>query len=132
MRVVIGRDPASGCSVQRSFTIRGDRDHAEHRRIELVADFGIDPRLLYAYGLIVRDLLTRWVRAGHAWKPSTLIAYGNCVTHLSADPIGALHLRAVTPQAVYRSIGRWREGGVGPGDGVGAHKDLGCCIDVGG
>ena len=67
VRVVIGRDPASGGSVQRSFTIRGDAERAEQRRRELVADFGIDPTLLHVSGLTVRELLTRWVRAGHSW-----------------------------------------------------------------
>ncbi len=58
VRVVIGRDPASGSSVQRSFTIRGDREHAEQRRRELIADYGIDPVLLHVSGLTVRELLT--------------------------------------------------------------------------
>lgn len=44
VRVVVGRDPATGLSVQRSFTVRGDASHAEARRRELVADFGIDLR----------------------------------------------------------------------------------------
>lgn len=50
---MVGRDPATGCSVQRSFTVHGDAEHAEARRRELVADFGVDLSVLYASGVSV-------------------------------------------------------------------------------
>jgi hypothetical protein len=71
VRVVVGRDPVTGASVQRSFTVRGDVAHAEARRRVLVADYGLDLSLVHASAMTVGELLTRWLRAGHAWKPST-------------------------------------------------------------
>jgi len=53
----------------------GDADHAEARRRELVADYGVDLSVLHASGVTVGELLTRWFAAGHAWKPSTRIGY---------------------------------------------------------
>jgi hypothetical protein len=44
IRIVVGREPVTGVSVQRSFTVRGDGAHAEARRRELVADYGLDSR----------------------------------------------------------------------------------------
>jgi hypothetical protein len=41
VRVVVGFDPVHRRSVQRSFTVHGDRGSAERRRADLVADFGV-------------------------------------------------------------------------------------------
>jgi hypothetical protein len=60
VRVVVGRDPASGAGVQRSFTVRGDAELAEARRRELVADYGLDLSVLHASGITVGELLIRW------------------------------------------------------------------------
>jgi integrase len=112
VRVVVGRDPLTGNSVQRSFTVRGDTEHAEARRRELVADHGIDLSVLHASGLTVGELLTRWFAAGHAWKPSTRIGYDCDVRALCADPIANLRLCSLDLAAMHRVVGRWQATGV--------------------
>ena len=109
---MVGRDPATGASVQRSFTIRGDAAHAEARRRELVADYGIDLSVLHASGMTVGELLSRWLRAGHAWKPSTVISYEFDVRALRADAIASDRLCAVNAVAMHRTVGRWQRTGV--------------------
>jgi hypothetical protein len=62
VRVVVGRDPLTGNSVQRSFTVRGDAEHAEARRRELVADHAtrpVDPPCLGHHGWRPSDSLVR-------------------------------------------------------------------------
>jgi len=112
VRVVVGRDPLTGQSVQRSFTVRGDATHAEARRRELVADYGVDVSLLHASGVSVGELLTRWFGAGHAWKPSTRIGYDCDVRALCADPIANLRLCSLDLAAMHRVVGRWQATGV--------------------
>lgn len=112
IRVVVGREPATGRSVQRSFTVRGDAEHAEARRRELVADYAVDLSVLHASGLAVGELLTRWFAAGHAWKPSTRIVYDCDLRALRADPLAVVRLCALDPAVVYRAIDRWRTSGV--------------------
>jgi integrase len=112
VRVVVGRDPLTGRSVQRSFTVRGDAEHAERRRSELVADYGIDLSVLHASGITVGELLTRWFGAGHVWKPSTRIVYDCDVRALCADPIAVVRLCSLDSAAMHRVIGRWQATGV--------------------
>jgi integrase len=112
VRVVVGRDPRTGRSVQRSFTVRGDTEHAEARRRELVADYGIDLTMLHASGLTVGELLTRWYAAGHAWKPSTRIGYDSDVRAVCADPIASLRLCSLDTAAMSRVTSRWQATGV--------------------
>jgi hypothetical protein len=47
VRVVVGNDPTTGVSKQRSFTVNGE-DVVRERRRELVAQFGVDRRAIYA------------------------------------------------------------------------------------
>lgn len=112
VRVVVGRDPTTGRSVQRSFTVRGDAEHAEARRRELVVDFGVDLSMLHASGLTVGELLTRWFAAGHAWKPSTRIVYDCDVRALRADPIATVRLCSLDQAVMHRAVGRWQATGV--------------------
>ena len=112
VRVVVGRDLATGRSVQRSFTVRGDPEHAETRRRELVAGYGVDLSVLHASGLTVGELLTRWYAAGHAWKPSTRIGYDCDVRALCVDPISSLRLCSLDTPAMYRVTSRWQATGV--------------------
>jgi integrase len=112
VRVVVGRDPLTGSSVQRSFTVRGDAEHADARRRELVADYGVDLSVLHASGVTVGELLTRWFAAGHAWKPSTRIGYECDVRVLCADPIANLRLCSLDLAAMHRVVGRWQATGV--------------------
>jgi integrase len=112
VRVVVGRDPQTENSVQRSFTVRGDAEHAEARRRELVADHGIDVSVLHASGITVRQLLTRWLAAGQAWKPSTRIGYDCDVRALCNDPIASLRLCSLDLAGTHRVVGRWQAKGV--------------------
>jgi hypothetical protein len=112
VRVVVGRDPLTGKSVQHSFTVRGDVEYAESRRQELVADYGVDLSALHASGLTDADVLTRWFSAGHAWKPATRIVYDCDVRALCADPVGQVRLCALDPAAMHRAVGRWQATGV--------------------
>jgi integrase len=112
VRVVVGRNPATGRSVQRSFTVRGDAEHAEARRRELVTDYGVDLSVLHASGMTVGELLTRWFAAGHVWKPSTRIVYDSDVRALRSDPIASVRLCSLDPAVMHRVIGRWRATGV--------------------
>jgi hypothetical protein len=108
IRIVVGREPVTGVSVQRSFTVRGDGAHAEARRRELVADYGLDLSLLHASGMTVGELLTRWLRAGHSWKSSTVISYESDARALRADAIASVRLCAVNAASLHRTIGRWQ------------------------
>jgi hypothetical protein len=47
VRVVVGDDPATGVSKQRSFAVYGDEGMVRDRRRELVAQFGVDRSALY-------------------------------------------------------------------------------------
>ena len=91
--------------------MRGDAEHAEARRRELVADHGVDLSFLYASGVTVEELLGRWVRAMHGWKPSTLIGYESTVRFLRADSIGSVRLCSLRTSVLYRSIARWQSAG---------------------
>jgi len=73
VRVVVGNDPVTGVSRQRSFTVHGDEEFVRERRRELVGQFGVDRSALYwpAAGWTVAELLVRFVAAEHAWSPAT-------------------------------------------------------------
>jgi hypothetical protein len=92
--------------------MRGDADHAEARRRELVADYGIDLSVLHASGVTVGELLTRWFAAGHAWEPSTRIGYDHDVRALGHDPIALVRLCSFDQAAMHRAIRRWQATGV--------------------
>ncbi|MGH3712133.1 MAG: hypothetical protein ACRDT4_01505 [Micromonosporaceae bacterium] len=55
VRVVVGRDPATGRSLQRSFTVRGDVEQVQARRRELVADYGVAVPMAPAAGVTVAE-----------------------------------------------------------------------------
>ena len=77
IRVVVGFDPIHSRSVQRSFTVHGDKEAAEQRRRELVDDFGIS-RIAFASEasrLTVAELLERFFAAPHLWKPATVASH---------------------------------------------------------
>jgi hypothetical protein len=79
IRVVVGFDPIRARSLQRSFTVRGDAEQAEHSRQELVEDFGVS-RVLFsgaAAGLTVADLLNEWLTAPHLWKRATVVSHAS-------------------------------------------------------
>jgi hypothetical protein len=77
VRVVVGNDPATGVSKQRSFTVYGDEDVGRERRRELVAQFGVDRSALYcrAAGWTVAELLDRFPgRGSHVGAGDAVVA----------------------------------------------------------
>jgi hypothetical protein len=88
IRVVVGFDPIHSRSVQRSFTVHGDKEAAEQRRRELVDDFGIS-RIAFASEasrLTVAELLERFLAAPHLWKPATVASHQHVIRALVEDP----------------------------------------------
>lgn len=113
IRVVVGNVPVTGRSVQRSFTVHGDADHAWERRRELVARFGLDRRLLYcrAASWTLAQLLERFLEGEHGWKPATFTSNRSVAKFLTADPIGAVPLVSLDATAVEQRFGAWRAAG---------------------
>jgi hypothetical protein len=113
VRVVVANDPVTGRSVQRSFTVRGDREFAEARRRELVERFGLDRGALYceAARWSVAELLNRWVEAEHQWRPATRSSHESVVRFLHQDRLGGRGLAVLAPRHVEDAFARWRAAG---------------------
>jgi hypothetical protein len=113
IRVVVGFDPVHSRSVQRSFTVHGDKEAAELRRRELVDDFGISRTALAseASRLTVAELLERFFAAPHLWKPATVASHRHVVRALVEDSLGRRRLVALTPGDVRAAICRWEAAG---------------------
>ena len=113
IRVVVGFDPVHLRSVQRSFTVHGDEEAAEHRRRELVDDFGISRIALAseASRLTVAELLERFFAAPHLWKPATVVSHRHVIRSLVEDALGRRRLVALTPGDVRAAICRWQSAG---------------------
>ena len=92
--MVVGFDPGHGRSCQRSFTIHGDAEYAQRRRRELVDLWGVTRVAITSAGarLTTADLLDRYRRAPHLWKPATVISHASVLKALVADPIGRRRL----------------------------------------
>jgi len=113
IRVVVANDQLTGHSVQRSFTIHGDRATAEEHREVLVERFGVDRRALYCEGArwSVAELLTRFIDAAHQWRPATRVSHTSVVRFLTGDALGAVGVAALAPMMVDEAIQRWRRSG---------------------
>jgi len=111
IRIVVGFDPVRGRSVQRSFTVRGDREHAEARRRELVADVGIIRVDVTALGgrMTVGELLERFLAGSLAWQPATLASHRHVVGTLLADRLAQRRLAALSPGYLRATIRRWQQ-----------------------
>jgi integrase len=114
IRVVVGFDASQGHSAQRSFTVRGDAEYAEQRRRELVELWGVTRVDVTSEGawMTVSDLLDRYVRGPHLWKPATVISHSSVVRSVRADPIAGRRLVTLTAGDVRGAICRWQETGV--------------------
>jgi integrase len=113
VRVVVGNDPATGASKQRSFTVFGDEQLVRDRRRELVAQFGVDRSAMYcrAAGWTVAELLERFLAAEHAWSPATRSSHASMARWLMTEPVGAAGVAVLTPQLVDARISAWRRAG---------------------
>jgi integrase len=113
VRVVVANDPATGRSVQRSFTVHGDHQRVEERRRDLVARFGLDRSTLYcrAAGWSLGELLERFMAAEHLWKPSTRSSHASVVRFLASEPVGRVGVAALTPQGLDGRLSAWRSAG---------------------
>jgi integrase len=114
IRVVVGYDPARGRSVQRSFTVHGDSDHAQQRREDLVDDVGVTRVDLTTAGgrMTLGELVERFARAPHSWRPATVTSHRNVLQALLADPLSRRRLTTLTPADVHATIGRWQQAGL--------------------
>lgn len=113
IRVVVGSDLVSGASVQRSFTVHGDRDRAEARRAELVAGHAVHRRSVasQAARITVGELLDSFVHAPNSWRPATRFTNQHIARSLAGDRLLAQRLAMVTPSAVEAAIARWQAAG---------------------
>ena len=111
--MVVGNDPATGVSKQRSFTVCGDEDFVRERRRELVAQFGVDRSALFcrAAGWAVAELLERFLAADHTWAPATRSSHTSVARWLAAEPIGSAGVAVLTPQLIEARIAAWRRAG---------------------
>jgi hypothetical protein len=100
--------------VQRSFTVHGDADFAELRRRELVDSWGVTRVALPSEGarLTVGELLDRYRRAPHLWKPATAVSHASVLQSLIADPIAGRRLLTLGAGDARAAISRWQEAGV--------------------
>jgi hypothetical protein len=110
IRVVVGFDPGNGRSCQRSFSVHGDAEYAQRRRRELVDLWGVSRVAITSEGarLTTADLLDRYRRAPHLWKPATMISHASVLKALVADPIGRRRLINLTAGDVRAAISRWQ------------------------
>jgi integrase len=113
IRVVVANDQLTGRSVQRSFTVRGDREVVEARRRDLVERFGLDRGALYCESArwSVAELLDRWASAEHQWRPATRASHVSVVRYLRTDRLGGMGLAALAPRHVEDAFARWRAAG---------------------
>jgi integrase len=113
VRVVVGNDPVTGASKQRSFTVYGDVDLVTERRSDLVAQFGVDRSALYcaAAGWTVAELLQRFISAQHAWSPATRSSHVSMARWLMTDTIGTAGVAVLAPSLVDARIGAWCRSG---------------------
>lgn len=114
IRIVVGYDPARGRSVQRSFTVHGDEEHAQARRRELVADLGatrVDATTL-AGQITIGDLLERFLAGPHHWQPATLASHRHVVGTLLADRLAQRRLAKLTPGYLRATLRRWQQEGL--------------------
>lgn len=116
IRVVVANDLLSGRSVQRSFTVHGDRESAEKRRRELAERFGVDRGALYCEGArwSLSELLGRFITAEHQWRPATRSSHASVARFLVSDPLGRLGVSVFAPVNVEEAMRRWRAGGGSP------------------
>jgi integrase len=110
IRVAAGVDPATGRTIQRSVTFRGDAAQAQEYRGLLAAEHAdrrSPPRP--APLMTVGQLLRTWLAAEHDWRPSTAVGYAATVRALLADPaLAEARVAGLSPQRARATMARWR------------------------
>jgi len=114
IRVVVGFDSVRRRSIQRSFTVHGDRWFAQRRRQELVDEFGVIriDGSVWAARVTVGELLQTWFDAPHDWRRATVVSHRPVVRALLADPLARSRLAGLTLGDVQSTILRWQAGGI--------------------
>jgi hypothetical protein len=110
VRVVVGFDPGSGRSIQRSFTVHGDAALAGKARRELVAGYGSVRSDIgrAASAVTVGELLEGYLGSAQLWRSATAVSHRHVVSTLVGDPLCGCRLQSLTPAAICR----WRGEGV--------------------
>ena len=111
--MVVANDLLTGRSVQRSFTVRGDAERVEARRLELVERFAVDRSALYCAGVrwSVQEMLERFTEADHQWRPATRSSTCSAGRLLAQDRFALVGLAVLRPAHVETAFARWRATG---------------------
>jgi integrase len=116
IRITIDPDPATGVSVQRSFTHHGDEVSARTRQRELVKLYGarVVPAPPQSARMTVRELLETFLASPHEWTPTTRRTHTGEGRMICRDRLGRARLDRMTPNTVERAIARWVHAGDTP------------------
>jgi integrase len=114
IRVTTGRDPATGRSVQRSFTHHGNEASAQARQREMVELYGVraQPSAPPAGPhMRVRELLETFLDSAHRWSATTWRTHTGEARMLCRDRLGRARLNRMTTDTMERAIARWVHAG---------------------
>ncbi len=112
IRIAVGVDPVSGRTVQRSFSFHGCAEEAELQRKELAAEWAERRAIRRAAPfLTVGELLERWLRAHHDWRPATWISARSNAKALRADGLAARRVSTLKPEHVRAAMAAWSGAG---------------------
>lgn len=116
IRVTVGPDPATGDSVQKSFTHHGNKVSARARQRELVKLYGaqVVPAPPESARMTVRELLEVFLASPHQWTPTTWRTHTGEARMLCRDHLGRARLDRMTHNTVERAIARWVQAGASP------------------
>jgi hypothetical protein len=116
IRVSVGSDPATGASMQKSFTHHGDEASARIRQRELVTLYGaqVVPAPPQSARMTVRELLETFLTSPHEWIPTTRRTHTGEGRMICRDRLSRARLDRMTPSTVERAIARWVHAGDTP------------------
>lgn len=116
IRVTVGPDPATGASVQRSFTHHGNDASARTRQRELVTLYGaqVVSAPPQSARMTVRELLETFLSSPHDWTPTTWRTHPGEGRMICRDRLGRARLDRMTHNTVERAIARWVHAGATP------------------
>jgi integrase len=113
IRITAGPDPATGVSVQKSFTHQGDEASARARQRELVELYGahVEPAPPQSAHMSVRELLEAFLDSPHPWSLTTRRSHTGEVRVLCRDRLGRARLDRMTQHTMETAIDRWVHAG---------------------